>query len=155
MGTGWRGCGGRSACLLVVTKGAYGLCFREGREISMGCRRIGATNKRRRAPALSSYECVCLDLSLVPQRLGSLLMPLGFALVAWSYNKTKHPCMRCHLTCAFLLCSFAELLGELGQFYMRNGSRSRLSVEVRDSVLQHLEVVRAALPEEPKSLLGL
>jgi hypothetical protein len=58
----------------------------------------------------------------------------------------------------FFFCCHAitsELLGELGQFYMRNGSRSRLSDEVRESVLQHLEAVRAALPEEPKSLLGL
>jgi hypothetical protein len=54
-----------------------------------------------------------------------------------------------------LLASVAAALSELGAFYMKSGSRSRLSVQVRENVLGHLAAVRAALPEEPKSLLGL
>jgi hypothetical protein len=53
-----------------------------------------------------------------------------------------------------LLGPVAAALSELGAFYMKSGSRSRLSEEVRENVLGHLAAVRAALPEEPKSLLG-
>eukprot|EP00879_Flechtneria_rotunda_P005315 GHRR01005602.1.p1 GENE.GHRR01005602.1~~GHRR01005602.1.p1 ORF type:complete len:208 (+),score=88.86 GHRR01005602.1:136-759(+) len=46
-------------------------------------------------------------------------------------------------------------LSQLGRFYQKNGSRSRLDDATRQSVLSHLAAVEASLPEEPKSLLGL
>eukprot|EP00775_Hariotina_reticulata_P001353 gene1353-1694_t len=45
-------------------------------------------------------------------------------------------------------------IAELGRFYQRNGPRSRLTEETRRSVLAHLAVVKSALPEEEKSLMG-
>jgi hypothetical protein len=59
---------------------------------------------------------------------------------------------RIHCFLPLLLRSGA--LSELGRFYQAAGPRSRLSEEVKGSVLAHLDAVEAALPPEEKSLLG-
>jgi hypothetical protein len=60
----------------------------------------------------------------------------------------------CHCLCFAALHLGAGALSELGRFYQAAGPRSRLSEEVKGSVLAHLDAVEAALPAEEKSLLG-
>ncbi len=56
------------------------------------------------------------------------------------------PCLRCTpLIRALPTC--AEALAELGEFYLNNGQRTKLTVPVRSGVLRHRAAAEAALPD--------
>jgi hypothetical protein len=63
------------------------------------------------------------------------------------------PAARTHVCSS--ACRHAAALLELAAYYKAAGQRTKLSPEVRDSVLRHLDLAQTGVPKQEEKVLGL